>query len=142
MDSYRTLSSFETHMRSTVNFTNCATTPLSSGVVVDSSSDGSDIKFRNFLVFAPSCTPSSFNVCWYSLLKVYYVSCFLQDGKFAGGNNTMYYSKVVIGNSSSNGLTGTATLHLDEREVRLYAGTLKGSIASEYTVTMFVGMAR
>jgi len=109
MDSYRTLSSFETHM-STVDFTNCTTTPLPSGVVVEGSlSDGSSSDAFNFL-----------------------------EGKFACGD-TMY-SEVVIVDSSSDGLTGTAMLRLDEKEVRLFFGTLTGNVASEYTVTMFVGM--
>lgn len=140
MDSYRTLSSFETHM-STVDFTNCTTTPLPSGVVVEGSlSDGSSSDAFNFLVLTPFTPLSSFNEFYHSLLKVYCVSCFLQEGKFACGD-TMY-SEVVIVDSSSDGLTGTAMLRLDEKEVRLFFGTLTGNVASEYTVTMFVGMVR
>ena len=54
----------------------------------------------------------------------------------------MAYSKVVTYNVSSDGLYGWAKLSLDEFEVRSFAGMRSGSIATDYTVELFVGMAR
>jgi len=104
MDSYRTPSSFETHMSST-DFATCPT-PMSSGAVVKGQSNSSEAKY-NFL-----------------------------GGKFTD----MPYSEVVVTSDPSNELHGTATLRLDEKEVRLLAGKLQGNAAIEYTINMFVGM--
>ena len=54
----------------------------------------------------------------------------------------MAYSKVVAYNVSSDKLYGWAKLSLDEFEVRSFAGMRSGSIATEYTVELFVGLAR
>lgn len=71
-----------------------------------------------------------------------FVSCFLQEGSFSGASGAMAYSKVVTYNVSSDGLYGWAKLSLDEYELRSFAGMRSGSIATEYTVELFVGLAR